>query len=142
MNHSLFKNKRRPNKILQLEKDIEYLDNKSPGNNDTNLLFKRKNLQSELNELYKENTEAAYVRSRAKWIEQGEKNTSYFLNLEKHHQNNNCITKLVDEQGNTAQNDESILNQIKDFTKNCTQVKHRNSPTLLIILPKSILIKY
>ena len=39
----------------------------------------------------------------------------FFLNLEKQHQNNNCITKLKDENGHIAQDDKSILSQIEYF---------------------------
>lgn len=41
------------------------------------------NLQSNLDELFTQRAQGAYVRSRAKWIEQGEKNSSYFYHLEK-----------------------------------------------------------
>ena len=112
MNHSFLKNKHREQKIHQIERDIEKLDDKLVIENSLNLTSERKHKQAKLNELYREKTEAAYIRSRAKWIEQGEKNTSYFLNLEKLHQNNNCITQLVDEKGNIAQNDKSILNKL------------------------------
>ena len=34
------------------------------------------------------------LRSKAKWAEEGEKNTKYFLNLEKRNYNNTCINIL------------------------------------------------
>lgn len=40
-------------------------------------------LQNKLDEIYCKKAHGAYIRSRAKWIEEGEKNTSYFSNLEK-----------------------------------------------------------
>lgn len=44
------------------------------------------NLQSKLGVMYLYKAKGAYVRSRAKWIEEGEKNTAYFCNLEKRRQ--------------------------------------------------------
>ena len=113
--HSSLRNQFQKSKISQIEQDIENINKKLVYTNDQNLIDRRKKLQTELNELYKEKTEAAYIRSRAKWIEQGEKNTAFFLNLEKQHQNNNCITKLKDENGHIAQDDKSILSQIETF---------------------------
>lgn len=48
------------------------------------------NLQSQLDEIYLNKAQGAYIRSRAKWIEDGEKNTSYFSNLEKRRQEKKC----------------------------------------------------
>ena len=39
--------------------------------------------QIELDQFYELKTKEAMVRSRAKWFEKGEKNTKYFLDLEK-----------------------------------------------------------
>lgn len=38
-------------------------------------------LQANLDNLFVQRAQGAYVRSRAKWIAQGEKNTSYFFGL-------------------------------------------------------------
>lgn len=52
-------------------------------------------LQIKLDELYLERARGAFVRSRAKWIEAGEKNSSYFCNLEKNRQKRNSINSLL-----------------------------------------------
>ena len=52
-------------------------------------------LQVKLDELYLEKAQGAFIRSRAKWIEAGEKNSSYFSNLEKSRQQRNSITGLM-----------------------------------------------
>lgn len=44
------------------------------------------NLQLQLDDLYTVKAKGAFIRSRARWIENGEKNSSYFFNLEKHRQ--------------------------------------------------------
>lgn len=53
------------------------------------------NLQSCLDDLFIQRAQGAYVRSRAKWIEQGEKNISYFFQLEKRRQEKNKFNVLL-----------------------------------------------
>ena len=43
-------------------------------------------IESELENLYASEAKGAQVRSRVKWIEEGEKNTKFFLGLEKSRQ--------------------------------------------------------
>lgn len=52
-------------------------------------------LHSILDEFYIKKAKGAYVRSRAKWLEEGEKNSSYFINLEKRRQEKNSINSLI-----------------------------------------------
>lgn len=40
------------------------------------------------------------VRSRAKWVDEEEKPTNYFLNLENRHYTNKIIPKLIKEEEN------------------------------------------
>jgi len=51
-------------------------------------------LQSQLDELYSEKANGAYIRSRARWIEKGEKNSSCFFGLEKQRQTKKKINNL------------------------------------------------
>ncbi len=51
-------------------------------------------LQLELDNLYIKKAKGAYIRSRAKWIEEDEKSTSYFCRLEKRRQSSNSILSL------------------------------------------------
>lgn len=53
------------------------------------------NLQSKVDEMYLYRAKGAYLRSKAKWIEEGEKNTAYFCNLEKCRQEYNSICNLI-----------------------------------------------
>ena len=58
---------------------------------------KKRDLETQLNELYDKKAKGAQIRSRAKWIDEGEKNTKYFLSLEKTHQSHNVINELQSE---------------------------------------------
>ena len=69
-----------------LDKDIA----KKP-ENEAQLIEERNVLKQSFDRLYAEKAIGAKVRSRARWVEQGEKSTAFFLNLEKIHQSHNVI---------------------------------------------------
>ncbi len=48
-----------------------------------------------LDEMYLKRVKGAFVRSKATWMEEGEKNTSYFSNLEKKRQEYKTMTSLL-----------------------------------------------
>ena len=56
--------------------------------------LKAEGVKSELEALYDENVEGIIIRSRARWHEHGEKNSKYFLNLEKRNNIKKHIRKL------------------------------------------------
>ena len=61
------------------------------GETTANLEYQRDILQSKLVKYYKLKSEGIGVRSRAKWISEGEKNSKYFLGLEQQRQSSNII---------------------------------------------------
>jgi exonuclease III len=58
------------------------------------------------------------ARSRCKWVEEGEKPTKYFLNLEKHTQELKHIKVILDEDGNENSCPQEIMKNLRDFYKN------------------------
>lgn len=74
-------------------------------------------LQAELDNLYLEKAKGAYIRSRARWIEEGEKNSSYFFSLEKQRQTKKRIQKLIINDVN-IDSQETINEEIKVFYEN------------------------
>lgn len=74
-------------------------------------------LQNELESIRKEYMKGLLVRTRAKWIEEGEKPTKYFLALEKRNYINKTVSKLIDDNGITVTNQQEILLEIKTFYK-------------------------
>ena len=52
-------------------------------------------LHSKLDTIFIHKAKGAYIRSKAKWIEEGEQNTSYFCRLEKRRQERNAIKTLL-----------------------------------------------
>ena len=54
----------------------------------------------------------AYVRSKANWIEKGEKNTPYFLRLERQTQSSNVIHEIKIENNKTVKSTCDILHNL------------------------------
>lgn len=58
-------------------------------------LLKLATLQNELDNIYEEKARGAFIRSRQKWMEAGEKNTKYFFGLEKRNREITSVNKLI-----------------------------------------------
>ena len=85
---------------------------------DKHILYcKKRDLQSELEIELRFQARASQIRSKSQYIEEGEKNTSYFLSLEKQRQTNNVINKLEREDGSFATTNHEIVKEIKAFYK-------------------------
>ena len=72
-------------------------------------------VQNELELINNEETKGAIVRSRALWNEYGEKNSKYFLNLEKRNFKDKCIIKLQNDSGEFIYDHHAILQEEKNF---------------------------
>ena len=98
-------------KIWGLEKQISDIENSS--SLDINMNRKRE-LENQLNEIIDTKSKGAQIRSRANWVNEGEKNTKYFLSLEKKNQSNNVITKLNTENG-IVSSESDVLKEMCSF---------------------------
>ena len=76
-----------------LESKLDQLD-KQIAENNSDVGQERKRIKERLDEQYIKKAKGFQIRSRAKYVEQGEKSTKYFLCLEKQRQNSNCINSL------------------------------------------------
>ena len=63
-------------------------------------------------------TKGAILRSKSQWYNEGEKNSKYFLNLEKRHCRQNTITQLKINDMDIIQSDKEILHECEDLYKN------------------------
>ena len=93
------------NRITEIDQDTEKIKYSE----------ERKELQDKLNTFYAEKAYGNYIRSRAKWIEEGEISSKYFLSLEKRRQTYNKIDKLQNRHGTDICNDSEILKECTDF---------------------------
>ena len=94
---------------------------------DSNRCHWEKEKQSALNELedkriqlekiveYK--TKGAILRAKCRWHNEGEKNTKYFLNLEKRHFKKGVINQLKIGENAFATTNKEILNECESFYK-------------------------
>ena len=108
--------------IRNVENKLHNIDNliasNSNSENTEELQKDRNTYQNQLDEYYLEKSEGARIRSKCKWIEQGERNTKFFHQLEKQRQSKNVIDDLTTHDGSHAITDEEILNECKDFYQN------------------------
>ena len=61
---------------------------------------------------------AIMTRAKARWEAEGEKCTNYFCNLEKRHNNEKIIPKLILNTGDEITDQSEIINEQKLFMKN------------------------
>lgn len=102
---------------------ISIYENDEPTQTD---LSKLNELQSELDLIYQYMAKGAFIRSRRKWLEHGEKNTKYFHGLEKRNVIVNGIYKL--KIGNEISDDSrKISNSVEDFYKDLYSLPNKNS---------------
>ena len=74
-------------------------------------------LQTKLDEMYITKAKGAYIRSRARWIEEGQKNTAYFCHLEKRRQEYNSTDSLMIE-GTECTESKRIAKEVFNFYSN------------------------
>ena len=60
--------------------------------------------------LYHHYMKGLIIRSKAKWTEESEKCSKYFMNLEKRNISKKSITDLIDTDGNVVKNQEELIN--------------------------------
>ena len=72
----------------------------------------------ELERIIEYQTKGAILRSKSRWYNEGEKNTKYFLNLEKRHCKQATITQLKVSEDDFISTDKEILLECENFYKN------------------------
>ena len=75
-------------------------------------------LKNEFNRLYEIKGKGAIFRSKARWVEYGEKPTKYFFNMEKKSYNKKVISELKRSDGKTVVNEQEIMTAIQTFYEN------------------------
>ena len=80
-------------------------------------------IETELQSIENESTHGIILRSKIKWAEDNEKNTTFFLNLEKNNYTNKLITQL-NINGKMEYDPKLILNEEKVFMKHYIVMKN------------------
>ena len=109
---NLAKEKTYETKVIELEKTLD----------ETDCLQEKKQLLEEINEvrndldeIYNQKVQGMLIRSKAKWMEEGEKPTKYFFNLEARHFLNKAIMELEKNDGTILNDISDIINETKHF---------------------------
>jgi exonuclease III len=118
----------------ELEKlDVDYMDN--PNDETLHMLeLARKNIE----DLNNEKMKSSMFRSKCEWMEHGEKNSKYFLNLEKYNYTNKTITKL-EVNNKTIKDEKLILGEIKSYYEKlygCNNTDKKKLHEVLENIPK------
>ena len=94
---------------------MELLLNNCPIKEKDNLISRINNTRNELNQFIQNDAKGAAVRSRARWIEFGEKNSRYFLGLEKWRNDKKFIKSLKNKQEDLVNDQKLILEELDNF---------------------------
>ena len=116
--YSKRKNRIKRNKERDLQKEIDHLMALLQSNRSKENITKLYQLRAQLNQIAEYKTEGAMIRSRIRWHEKGEKNTKYFLNLEKRRFAKTHITRLKTSTGSETSCEKEILEMQRAFYEN------------------------
>ena len=126
MKFSKIKAERATNKLNDFQIDIDDINRKiidfenktvlNKGETDTLQLLqiRKAELQSNIKNYLEYKSQGNSIRSRAKWIKEGETGSRYFLGLEKQRQANNVIRKIRLQDNTTVQGN-NVLPELVDF---------------------------
>ena len=102
---------------INLEKDLEnqikHLENSNLETHFESLKDKKEQLQL----LREKKLKGTLIRSRARWVEQGEKGSRYFCNLENRNFVSKRMSSVIDKDGNEITDYEEINNEVLQFYK-------------------------
>ena len=104
----------------ELEKHLETLSGKIDRGEDTTDSEQNEyeHLKTELRHIYDNRAEGAIFCSKVRWIQEGEKPTQYFFNMERKNFNKKIISELTVADSYITVNESQILEEIKLFYEN------------------------
>ena len=115
ISYSIFKAKESQRKENELATLLKSLENTLVEDNSKHNEYVA--VKQEWEGYQKEKFRGAAVRSKSKWVEEGEKNSKYFLNLEKRNYNIKHIKKLICNTGVVLTNPKAIIEEEKNYYK-------------------------
>ena len=123
--YSSRKKKERNAHEQKLMKNLENMNKKIMNNPLVNLSHEKKRLENELEIIREERIKGLIVRSKAKWIKEGEKCTKYFCSLEKQNTVDKSIEKVTLTNGTVLKDKNEILNAQREFYKKLYTTENR-----------------
>ena len=110
------KKKSKENIIAALESRLKRLENMLNIDPTQEIEKDIKEIEEELDIYIAEKTRGAMVRSRARWVEEGERSSKYFYNLEKRNFNSKTL-QCIKKNETIISDNSSILNELQVFYK-------------------------
>ena len=108
-------------RLLEIRRELDQLDDIICNNffspNITQILQLYDDLKTELKSFYENKGRQVMFRAKCRWVENGERPTKYFFNLEKRNYNRKTISELRIQDDSTTCNVKQILDQIEDYFK-------------------------
>ncbi len=102
--------------LAETEKELDKLEGKiNNGDDSPDVCKKYTETKSKLDNYYKQRCKGASIRARVKWFEEGERNTKYFLNLEKSQGVRKQLTKVRNKSNQVVTNGEDVLKETVQF---------------------------
>lgn len=118
LSYSISMSKKRKEKVKKLTTKLLDLQHKLSESANCDTLCDYENVKGELEQIEQQEVKGAMLRSKIKWAEAGEKNSKYFLNLEKRNAINKTIIRLEQEDGQVIEGKNPILTKCKEYFKN------------------------
>ena len=107
---------RKKGEKANLERELANIELNLDKQNDSRLREEYVRTKEKLEKMYKNECRGAGARSRVRWIEEGEKNTNYFLSLEKKNGENKLISQLkMEGKQKMVTDQQEILKEVKRF---------------------------
>lgn len=104
---------------MEIDKEKQILEEIEKIENETNIDFDDlETKRQELYELRQKKMEGVKIRSRARWISEGEKTTKYFCNLEKRNFISKCMNSLKKDNGTIINDQSEIVLETMRYYKN------------------------
>ena len=122
------KSKDKLNKNLEFQNELEKLEQQLVLDADNEDVQNRViGIKKKLELLSMEKARGAQIRARTKWVEEGEKNTKYFLGLEKHRAKSNVMTHVKNDSGVIVCKQSEILQEQVKFYSNLYSKSNTNT---------------
>ena len=114
--------KKEKSDIAILTAEIKVLEDMDPTKNFDTIKTK----QDELKLIREKQLQGNFIRSRARWVEQGEKASRYFCHLENRSFVSKRMTSLYDNKGNEIHDNNKISNEVYSFYSNLYSSKEQD----------------
>ena len=112
---AIYKKRARETEERRLIKEIKEIEETVQSDPNQENIDRLELAKDSLEQLRKHKLEGIIVRSRAKWREEGERSTSYFLNMEKRMFSDKLIATLENSDGKLITNQKEIINRLVEY---------------------------